>query len=349
MKVIKAVTKAFVCAIAFLLVVTFVIPPTAHNFFAGDGSRMEVTVYDGDEVHTRMTGADTVSDLLLEMGVQLNPLDRTNHATDSPIWEGMSLVITREIEFHVRINNGPASTYVILPGTTAGQILVQQQLEHNLMLVCADGGGELTRYVENGDILNFLTWDSRFYTDYAPIPYETIENRTGAVREGRSHVRQTGAEGEHSATSAVIIIGGVEQNREIIGTNTISEPVPAIIDIGTAPLGALTDVTAPDFHYVRHVRMEATAYTSGFSCTGRHPGDPWYGITASGMRVRHGVVAVDRNVIPLGTMLYVENYGFAIAADVGGAIRGYKIDLFMYCINDARRFGRRHINVWILD
>jgi len=95
--------------------------------------------------------------------------------------------------------------------------------------------------------------------------------------------------------------------------------------------------------------MEATAYTSGYGCTGKLPCDPWYGITASGMHVRHGVVAVDRTLIPLGTRLYVEGYGFAIAADVGGAIRGYKIDLFMYCINDARRFGRRHINVWILD
>ena len=343
---VKKAVRTVVCTLAFLLAVTFIVPPTAHHFFAGDGAMIAVTVYDGEEVHHHPTSANTVSGLLLEVGIQLNPHDRLNHAADSQIWEGMNLVISREVGFNVQIDEGHKSNYVVLPGTTVGQILLNQQFEHNLTLLY---GGDLARAIEEGETINFLTWDSRFYTEYTTLPYETVQNRTGAVREGRSHVRQAGSEGEHSVTSAVIIIGGVEQNREIISSYVVSEPIPAIIDVGTAPLGALTDPTAPDFHYVRHLRMEATAYTSGYSCTGKRPGDPWYGITASGMRVRHGVVAVDRNVIPLGTMLYVENYGFAIAADVGGAIRGNKIDLCMYNIEDARRFGRRHVNVWILE
>ncbi|MCL2404355.1 MAG: 3D domain-containing protein [Defluviitaleaceae bacterium] len=346
MKFIKAAIKAMVCAVVFLFVVTFIVPPDDDHFFAGNGSMIDVTIQDHDTTHTYPTNANTVSDFLLEIGVQLNPLDRINHSTDSQIWEGINLVISREVEFEVQINHGQRTTKVVLPGTTVGQILVQQQFEHDLILLY---NGEISRYVQQGETINFLTWDSRFYTEYAPLPYEIIENHTGAVREGRSHLRQEGTVGEHSVTSAIIIIGGVEQSRDVISYRTVSEPVPAIIDVGTAQLGELTDVTAPDFHYVRRLRMEATAYTSGYSCTGKHPWDPWYGITASGMRVRHGVVAVDRTVIPLGTRLYVEGYGFAIAADVGGAIRGYKIDLFMYNINDARRFGRRHINVWILD
>ena len=345
MRVKKAVRTA-ICTIVFLFIVTFAIPPMTNNFFAGDGPMIVVTVHDQNGIHQHPTHAGTVSDLLLEIGTQLNPLDRTNHATDSPVWDGMDLVISRAVDFGVQINNGPAAGHEILPGTTVGQILLQQQFEHGLTLLYE---GDLARNILNGETINFSTWDSRFYTDYQTLPYEIIENRTGAVREGRSHIRQQGIPGEHSVTSAIIIIGGEEQNREVIGSTTVSEPTPKIIDIGIAQLGALTDVTAPDFHYVRHLRMEATAYTSGYSCTGKHPWDPWYGITASGMRVQHGVVAVDRTIIPLGTRLYVEGYGFAIAADVGGAIRGNKIDLFMYCINDARRFGRRHINVWILD
>ena len=342
MKTIKTVGWILV----FLLAMIIVAPPTTRHFFAGDAQLMQVAVYDSGEVHRHRTGADTVFDLFNELGIRLNPLDRTNHATDSPVWDGMSLVICREVNFGVQINQGPVASQVILPGTTVGQIMVQQQFEHGLTLLY---GGNLARYVESDEVINFVTWDSRFYTEHEAIPYATIENHTGAVREGRSHIRQTGVPGEHEITSAVVIIGGEESNREIINSSILAHPIDKIIDIGNAPLGALTDVTAPDFHYVRHLRMEATAYTAGFSCTGKHPWDPWYRITASGMEVRHGVVAVDRNVIPLGTRLYVENYGFAIAADVGGAIRGYKIDLFMECINAARRFGRRHINVWILD
>jgi len=65
--------------------------------------------------------------------------------------------------------------------------------------------------------------------------------------------------------------------------------------------------------------------------------------------VEHGIVAVDPTVIPLGTRLYVEGYGFALAADTGSAIRGYKIDLFMEYIGDARQFGRRDVTVFILE
>ena len=63
----------------------------------------------------------------------------------------------------------------------------------------------------------------------------------------------------------------------------------------------------------------------------------------------YGVAAVDPRVISLGTRMYIEGYGFAIASDVGGAIKGNKIDIFMSDVNSARSFGRRHINVYLLD
>jgi len=345
MKQLKKALRTVSWVLVFLAL-TIAIPPATHHFFAGDTQLMQVMVYDQGQIHRHSTGANTVSDLLHELGIPLDQLDRTNHATHSPVWDGMNLIIFRQVAFGVRINGEFVNAQLILPGTTVGQILVQHQIEHDLMLLY---GGDLSRYVENGEIIDFSTWDSRFYTEHEVIPYETIENHTGNVRDGRSHTRQSGVPGEHEITRAVVIIGGEERNSAVIGSYVVAEPIDEIIDFGTASLGALADVNSPDFHYVRRVRMEATAYTAGFSCTGKHPGDPWYRITASGMEVRHGVVAVDRTVIPLGTRLYVEGYGFAIAADVGGAIRGYKIDLFMECIQAARRFGRRHINVWILE
>jgi len=67
------------------------------------------------------------------------------------------------------------------------------------------------------------------------------------------------------------------------------------------------------------------------------------------MEVEPGVVAVDPNVIPLGTRLYVEGYGFAIAADIGSAIIGNKIDLYMESLTESRRFGRQNVIVYILE
>lgn len=88
--------------------------------------------------------------------------------------------------------------------------------------------------------------------------------------------------------------------------------------------------------------MEATAYCPKGCCgsaTGR---------TATGRRAEYGIAAVDPRVIPLGTALYVDRYGFAIAADVGRAIKGNRIDLCFPTHREANRFGRRWVRVLIL-
>ncbi len=90
--------------------------------------------------------------------------------------------------------------------------------------------------------------------------------------------------------------------------------------------------------------VSATAYTA--YCSGCS------GTTATGIDLRSNpdskVVAVDPNVIPLGTKLYVEGYGYAVAGDTGGAIKGHHVDLFMPSRNDALKWGRRTIKVTIL-
>ena len=71
--------------------------------------------------------------------------------------------------------------------------------------------------------------------------------------------------------------------------------------------------------------MYATWYNPASS--GRSKSDPSYGRTATGRLVTYGIVAVDPAVIPLGTRLYIPGYGYAVAADTGGAVKGYVIDL----------------------
>lgn len=87
--------------------------------------------------------------------------------------------------------------------------------------------------------------------------------------------------------------------------------------------------------------MEATAYlpTDGNGL----------GITATGIMATRGVIAVDPNVIPLGTRVFIPGYGEAIAADTGGAIRGNRVDLCMESYGEAMQFGRREVEVYILN
>jgi 3D (Asp-Asp-Asp) domain-containing protein len=97
---------------------------------------------------------------------------------------------------------------------------------------------------------------------------------------------------------------------------------------------------APDRHR-RVINMEASAYTTEDPGNGSH--------TYSGNQLRKGLVAVDTNVIPLGTRLYIEGYGYAIADDTGGYIRGNRIDLAYESRREALQFGRRTVSVYILD
>ena len=93
--------------------------------------------------------------------------------------------------------------------------------------------------------------------------------------------------------------------------------------------------------YSRKLQMEATAYTT------QDPGCGLY--TARGNLLRKGLVAVDPSVIPLGTRLYIPGYGPAIADDTGGAIVGHKIDLAYESRNEALKFGRRVVTVYVID
>ena len=109
------------------------------------------------------------------------------------------------------------------------------------------------------------------------------------------------------------------------------------------------------FRFNYEMDMVATAYDLSYESCGKYPDDPYYGITASGTKAQPGTVAVDPDVIPLGTKLYIAStdgspdYGFATALDTGSAIKGYRVDLFMEDNQDALNYGIRPVKVYILD
>ena len=124
------------------------------------------------------------------------------------------------------------------------------------------------------------------------------------------------------------------------GSRVLEQPVSKIVENGTkepvvtASSSSSASSGAPSSSS-RTITMEATAYSGG-------------GTTASGMAAAVGRVAVDPRVIPLGTRLYIEGYGYAVAADTGGAIKGNRIDLYMDSESACNSFGRRNVTVHVL-
>lgn len=96
---------------------------------------------------------------------------------------------------------------------------------------------------------------------------------------------------------------------------------------------------------VKEFYVSATAYTA--YCSGCS------GITKTGINLRKNpnlkVIAVDPRVIPLGTKVYVEGYGYAIAGDTGSAIKGNKIDVFFPKQSQALNWGRKKVKIKILN
>ncbi|WP_281289522.1 3D domain-containing protein [Sporomusa termitida] len=103
----------------------------------------------------------------------------------------------------------------------------------------------------------------------------------------------------------------------------------------------LERATGEPSRYSRSLLMKASAYTA------HDPGNGSY--TYRGNLLRRGMAAVDPTVIPLGTRLYIKGYGYAIADDIGGAIKGQRIDLAFENRREALNFGVRKVTVYILD
>ena len=183
-------------------------------------------------------------------------------------------------------------------------------------------------------------------------PFRIIKQKNKNLNHNQSKILVQGVNGKNKVLSKNYYAGGKIIKEEIIHVETIVKAIDQIYEEGTKDV-FIND--RGDFVARKAIKMVATAYEAGFQSTGKRPGDKGYGITASGARAKRGTVAVDPRVIPLGTRLYIKSltkgvpdYGFAIAQDTGGAIKGNKIDLFMNTVWECMQFGRRPVMVYIL-
>lgn len=133
--------------------------------------------------------------------------------------------------------------------------------------------------------------------------------------------------------------GDVSNKIQVASTN----PVKQVNQQKKEEPASSSVASSPNEQPTKTLQMEATAYTA--YCEGCS------GITKTGINLRKNpnlkVIAVDPNVIPLGSKVYVEGYGEAIAGDIGGAIKGNKIDVFIPTTAEAYSWGRRTVTVTI--
>lgn len=174
-----------------------------------------------------------------------------------------------------------------------------------------------------------------------PIPYTTLRRSSSELRSGSSKTVRSGINGIKLSVYRVTMHHGAEALRDIVSSRVIRKPVPEIIAVGRRG-----NLPSRGFFSGRKV---FTMIATGYSADPAENGGNTSGRSSLGLKVGHGVVAVDPKFIPLGTRLYIEGYGYAIAADTGGAIRGNRIDLGHDSSSKARTVGRRSVVVHIID
>lgn len=108
-----------------------------------------------------------------------------------------------------------------------------------------------------------------------------------------------------------------------------------------------------NFEQYPQKRVVATGYTAGIESTGKTEGHPQYGITYSGVNVKrdlYSTIAADLSVFPLGTVLYIPDYGYGVVADIGGAIKGDRIDLYYPTVDQVyEEWGKREVDVYVVS
>ena len=162
-------------------------------------------------------------------------------------------------------------------------------------------------------------------TEQDPIPYDSAWQPDPDLEIDHRRVAQEGAPGVLQRRIRLRYEDGQEVSRVVEDEWVAQEPTTHIIAYGTQIVLRVLDTPDGPVEYWRTIRMLATSYTAATS--GKDRSHPAYGVTAVGWDMRKGIVAVDPRLVNLFQEVYVPGYGFGVAADTGGAIKGRRIDL----------------------
>ncbi len=223
--------------------------------------------------------------------------------------------------------------------------------------------------VDDDDVVNYLLEEPLFegmnikvnrveYVERnieSALQFETIYKDNSNWAIGTETVLEEGANGAHVTTYKDKYVDGELVSTEIIGEEITKEPVAEVIERGTAFAVPYAKMDNPEQlklvngipeNYTRVISGKATAYSA-------KPG----ALTASGRYAVVGTVAVNPNVIPYGSEVYVvaqdgsRVYGYAIAADTGyGMMDGsIAVDVFMGSYEDSCKWGAIYVDIYVLS
>ena len=291
---------------------------------------------------------DTVADALAKANIRFDANDLIDPGTTTKVTSGMTVTVTRRCNISV-VADGKTTTALVEEGTVA-RALTQAKIELGENDI-ADKA--LTTQVSEGMTISVGRVTYKDVTSTEAVPFETVTQNDSSMNQGTRKVKTQGQNGVKTIVTRQKFCNGTLAESDVTSSEVTQQPVSQVVLVGTRSLGSafasvgadgsLVDQNGNSVSYRKVFTGRCTAYSGGYC-------------TASGRAPAYGRVAVNPNIIPYGTKLYICSpnggfvYGYAVAADTGGAAMSGTIVADLYYNNNSEclSFGSRTMNVYVL-
>ncbi|OFG68247.1 resuscitation-promoting factor [Listeria monocytogenes] len=302
----------------------------------------QITINDNGTKKDVWSTKTNVADLLKDENITTRPQDVLNVALDTKLKDGLKVNIDRAIQ--LSLQNGTKKDTVWTTKTKVSDLLAEKNIKLDQ--------DDRVSPAKDSNLKEKMTVEVTYVNSKAEkkneqVKFETVYKEDDSLNKGVEKVVQEGKNGEKVVEYKVTFENGKEKKRDVIKENVTSNKTDKVVVRGTKEKVVATQVSTSSSSASsspssggKTYRMESTAYSGG-------------GITAYGINLSANpglkVIAVDPRVIPLGSKVWVEGYGEAIAGDTGGVIKGNIVDVYFPNESQCYSWGRRMVTVKVLN
>ena len=282
-----------------------------------------------------------VKNILEEANIEVTEHDEISLSLDTEV--GADHKIDIQKAFQLTLVDGLKERQVWSTSTTVANFLKQQGItlgEYDRV------GKSMEEVIAPDDRIAVVRVEKVTDVVEESIDFAIEKKNDSSLLKGKEKVVTTGEKGTVARTYEVVKENGQVVSKTLQSEKVVQKPQKQVVAVGTKVITASVsrnNSSAPANG--KEFYVTATAYTA--NCSGCS------GVTATGLNLKANpsskVIAVDPSVIPLGSKVWVEGYGYAIAADTGGAIKGKKIDVFVSSKSQASSWGRKKVRIKVLN
>ncbi|HHQ0067450.1 TPA: resuscitation-promoting factor [Listeria monocytogenes] len=310
----------------------------------------QITINDNGTKKDVWSTKANVADLLKDENITTRPQDVLNVALDTKLKNGLEVNINRAIQ--LSLQNGAKKDTVWTTKTKVSDLLAEKNIKLDQ--------DDRVSPAKDSNLKEKMTVEVTYVNSKAEkkneqVKFETVYKEDDSLNKGVEKVVQEGKNGKKVVEYKVTFENGKEKKRDVIKENVTSNKTDKVVVRGTKEKVVATPVSNVSTSSAtssssssasstpsggKTYKMESTAYLGG--------GTTAYGINLSanpGLKV----IAVDPRIIPLGSKVWVEGYGEAIAGDTGGAIKGNIVDVYFPNESQCYSWGRRMVTVKVLN